>query len=127
LYQSVTKLSRSMTYPNSRANLDPSDYLDLALRLADVFPAVLDFEAGEIAPDLWDEVVGNATCRTGRCDAFARAHAGPRSLAPTLHGPRIVAATLRRGRRTADSVSVVGTAKRRLRSLGIRSAEARRI
>ncbi len=48
-----------MTYPNSRANRDLSDYLDLALRLADVFPAVLDFETGEIAPDLWDEVVGN--------------------------------------------------------------------
>ena len=48
-----------MTHPDSRANRDLSDYLDLALRLANLFPAVLDFETGEIGPDLWDEVVGN--------------------------------------------------------------------
>ena len=48
-----------MTHPDSRANRDPSAYLHLALRLANLFPAVLDFETGEIGPDLWDEVVGN--------------------------------------------------------------------
>src|SRR6478736_5920563 len=48
-----------MTHPDGRANRDLSGYLDLALRLADLFPAVLDCETGEIAPDLWDEVVGN--------------------------------------------------------------------
>src|SRR6266576_1401531 len=48
-----------MTHPHSRANRDLSDYLDLALRLANLFPAVMDFETGEIGPDLWDEVVGN--------------------------------------------------------------------
>ena len=36
-----------------------SDYLNLALRLANLFPAVLDFETGELSPDAWDEVVGN--------------------------------------------------------------------
>ena len=37
-----------------------SDYLDMALRLANVFPAVVDLETGEIVgPSLWDEVVGN--------------------------------------------------------------------
>lgn len=37
-----------------------SDDLDLALRLANVFPAVVDLETGEIVgPSLWDEVVGN--------------------------------------------------------------------
>src|SRR5204862_1327007 len=50
---------RSMTHPTSTANRDLSDYLDLALRLANLFPALLDFETGEISPDLWDEVVGN--------------------------------------------------------------------
>src|SRR5713101_4284785 len=44
---------------DNRANRDPSAYLDLALRLANLFPAVLNFETGEISPDLWDEVVGN--------------------------------------------------------------------
>src|SRR5947209_15923658 len=48
-----------MTHPDSRANRDPPTYLDLALRLANLFPAVLDFETGEIGPDAWDEVVGN--------------------------------------------------------------------
>src|SRR5437764_859441 len=48
-----------MTHPDSRANRDLSDYLDLALRLANLFPAVLDFETGEISLDAWDEVVGN--------------------------------------------------------------------
>src|SRR5438105_2559025 len=48
-----------MTHSDSRANRDLSDYLNLALRLANLFPAVLDFETGEIGPDLWDEVVGN--------------------------------------------------------------------
>ena len=37
-----------------------SDDLDLALRLANVCPAVIDLETGEIVgPSLWDEVVGN--------------------------------------------------------------------
>jgi two-component system sensor histidine kinase/response regulator len=48
-----------MPQPDSRANRDPSAYLDLAFRLANLFPAVLDFETGEISPDAWDEVVGN--------------------------------------------------------------------
>src|SRR5438105_2710828 len=48
-----------MTHSDSRANRDLSDYLNLALRLANLFPAVLDFETGELGPDLWDEVVGN--------------------------------------------------------------------
>src|SRR3954454_24034125 len=48
-----------MTHSDGGANRDLSDYLDLALRLANLFPAVLDFETGEISPDLWDEVVGN--------------------------------------------------------------------
>src|SRR5437660_4097159 len=48
-----------MTHSNSRANRDLSDYLELALRFANLFPAVLDFETGEISPDAWDEVVGN--------------------------------------------------------------------
>ena len=48
-----------MTHSDSMANLDLSSYLNLALRLANLFPAVLDFETGEIGPDLWDEVVGN--------------------------------------------------------------------
>jgi two-component system sensor histidine kinase/response regulator len=42
------------------ANRATSEHLDLALRLANVFPAVVDLETGEIAgPSLWDEVVGN--------------------------------------------------------------------
>src|SRR6266849_3447187 len=48
-----------MTHSDSRANWEPSAYLDLALRLANLFPAVLDFETAEISPDAWDEVVGN--------------------------------------------------------------------
>src|SRR4051794_12474774 len=48
-----------MTHANSGANRDLSGYLNLALRLAPLFPAVLDFETGEIGPDLWDEAVGN--------------------------------------------------------------------
>src|SRR3954466_6499768 len=48
-----------MTHSDSVANRDLSGYLNLALRLANLFPAVLDCETGEIAPDLWDEVVGN--------------------------------------------------------------------
>ncbi len=48
-----------MNHSDSRANRDLSGYLNLALRLANLFPAVLDFETGEIGPDLWDEVVGN--------------------------------------------------------------------
>src|SRR5438874_1873969 len=48
-----------MTHSDSGANRDLSGYLNLALRLANLFPAVLDFETGEIGPDLWDEVVGN--------------------------------------------------------------------
>ena len=41
-----------MTHTDRRANRDLSDYLDLALRLANLFPALLDFETGEIGPDL---------------------------------------------------------------------------
>ena len=42
------------------ANRAISDHLGLALRLANVFPAVVDLETGEIVgPSLWDEVVGN--------------------------------------------------------------------
>ncbi|MBV8612884.1 MAG: PAS domain S-box protein [Acetobacteraceae bacterium] len=48
-----------MTHSDSGANRDLSGYLDLALRSANLFPAVLDLETGEIGPDLWDEVVGN--------------------------------------------------------------------
>jgi two-component system, sensor histidine kinase and response regulator len=48
-----------MTHSDSGANQDQSSYVNLALRLANLFPAVLDFETGEIGPDLWDEVVGN--------------------------------------------------------------------
>src|SRR6478752_4118868 len=48
-----------MTHSDGGANRDLSGYLNLALRLANLFPAVLDFETGEIGPDLWDEVVGN--------------------------------------------------------------------
>src|SRR4029077_15041526 len=48
-----------MTHSDSGANRDLTGYVNLALRLANLFPAVLDFETGEIGPDLWDEVVGN--------------------------------------------------------------------
>ena len=42
------------------ANRAISDHLGLALRLANVFPAVVDLETGEIVgPGLWDEVVDN--------------------------------------------------------------------
>jgi two-component system, sensor histidine kinase and response regulator len=41
-------------------NRATSEHLDLALRLANVFPAVVDLETGEIVgPSLWDDVVGN--------------------------------------------------------------------
>src|SRR5436305_13154354 len=53
-----------MTHSDGRANRDLSDYLDLALRSANLFPAVLDFETGEIGPGLWDEVVGNPSGTT---------------------------------------------------------------
>src|SRR5262245_14014892 len=63
-----------MTHTDKRANRDLSDYLDLALRLANLFPAVLDFETGEIGPDLWDEVVGNPPGTTPpRLDAWEAA------------------------------------------------------
>jgi PAS domain S-box-containing protein len=48
-----------MTHPDSTPNRDLSGYLDLALRLANLFPAVLSCKTGAIGPDLWDEVVGN--------------------------------------------------------------------
>src|SRR5262245_59826029 len=48
-----------MTHSDGQANRDLSGYLNLALRLANLFPAVLDCETGEIGPDQWDEVVGN--------------------------------------------------------------------
>jgi hypothetical protein len=41
-----------MTHLDSTANRDLSDYLDLALRLANLFPALLDFETGEIGSEL---------------------------------------------------------------------------
>jgi PAS domain-containing protein len=42
------------------ANRAISDYLGVALRLANVFPAVVDLETGEIVgPSMWDEVLGN--------------------------------------------------------------------
>jgi PAS domain-containing protein len=42
------------------ANRTISDHLGLALRLANVFPAVVDLDTGEIlGPSLWDEVLGN--------------------------------------------------------------------
>src|SRR6476619_8426173 len=48
-----------MTHSDTRANRDPPAYLDLTLRSANLFPAVLDVETGEISPDAWDEVVRN--------------------------------------------------------------------
>src|SRR3954471_8654323 len=48
-----------MTHSDSGANRDLSGYLNLALRLASLFPAVLDLETGEIGLGAWDEVVGN--------------------------------------------------------------------
>ena len=49
-----------MTHSDGRPNRDISDCLDLALRLANLFPAVVDLETGEIdGPNRWDEVVGN--------------------------------------------------------------------
>src|SRR3954451_11725355 len=53
------EIALSMPHSDTRANRDLSDYPNLALRLANLFPAVLDFETGEIGPGLWDEVVGN--------------------------------------------------------------------
>ena len=41
-----------MTHSDSRPNRDISDYLDLALRLANLSPAALDPETGEIGPNL---------------------------------------------------------------------------
>ena len=65
--------SRSMLDSDQMLNRAISEYLDLALRLANVFPAVVDLETGEIVgPSLWDEVVGNPPgttapgCRPGR-------------------------------------------------------------
>ena len=52
--------SSSMLDSDQTPNRAISDHLDLALRLANVFPAVVDLETGEIVgPSLWDEVVGN--------------------------------------------------------------------
>jgi two-component system sensor histidine kinase/response regulator len=49
-----------MLDPAQMLNRAITDYLDMALRLANVFPAVVDLETGEIVgPSLWDEVVGN--------------------------------------------------------------------
>ena len=49
-----------MLDPDQMLNRAITDYLDMALRLANVFPAVVDLETGEIVgPSLWDEVVGN--------------------------------------------------------------------
>ena len=46
--------------PRRRPNRDLSDHLDLVLRLANLFPAAVDVETGEIdGTDRWDEVVGN--------------------------------------------------------------------
>ncbi len=58
-----------------------TDYLDMALRLANVFPAVVDLETGEIVgPSLWDEVVGNPPGTTApRLSAWVAAiHPGAR-------------------------------------------------
>src|SRR5262249_47894550 len=75
LYQSVNEAMRSMTHSDGRANRDLSDYLNLALRLANLFPAVLDFETGEMTIGRatyepgwkWSEhvrpVVGTPTCQ----------------------------------------------------------------
>src|ERR1700722_9335898 len=53
---------------------DLSGYLNLALRLANLFAAVLDFETGEICPDVWDEVVGDPPGSTPpRLDAWEAA------------------------------------------------------
>ena len=63
-----------MDHADSRANRDLSDYQDLALRLANLFPAVLDLETGEIGLGAWDEVVGNAAGTTPpRLDAWEAA------------------------------------------------------
>jgi two-component system, sensor histidine kinase and response regulator len=63
-----------MSNSDSRANRDPSAYLDLILQLANLFPALLDFETGAISPDLWDEVVGNPPGTTPpRLDAWEAA------------------------------------------------------
>jgi PAS domain S-box-containing protein len=49
-----------MTHSESRLNRDLSNHLDLVLRLANLFPAVVDVETGEIdGTNRWDEVVGN--------------------------------------------------------------------
>src|SRR5260370_33843901 len=55
----VAEPCRSMTSDSGRGIRNASVFLDLALRLANLSPAVLDFETGEISPDAWDEVVGN--------------------------------------------------------------------
>ncbi|MGO9464866.1 MAG: response regulator [Isosphaeraceae bacterium] len=49
-----------MLHSDDMPNRAISDYLDLGLRLANVFPSVVDLQTGEIVgPDWWDEVVGN--------------------------------------------------------------------
>ena len=49
-----------MTHPDCRPNRDLPDHLDLVLRLANLFPATMDVETGEIdGTDRWDEIVGN--------------------------------------------------------------------
>ncbi len=63
-------------------NRATSDYLDLALQLANVFPAVVDLETGEIVgPSLWDEVVGNppGTTPPRLADWEAAIHPGDRA------------------------------------------------
>ena len=70
-----------MLDPDQMLNRAITDYLDMALRLANVFPAVVDLETGEIVgPSLWDEVVGNPPGTTApRLSAWVAAiHPGDR-------------------------------------------------
>ncbi len=70
-----------MLDPDQMLNRAITDYLDMALRLANVFPAVVDLETGEIVgPNLWDEVVGNPPGTTApRLSAWVAAiHPGDR-------------------------------------------------
>src|SRR4051794_24222723 len=49
-----------MTLSDARPNPEISDDLELAFRLANLCPAVVDLETGEvIGPNRWDAVVGN--------------------------------------------------------------------
>lgn len=70
-----------MLDPDQTLNRAITDYLDTALRLANVFPALVDLETGVIVgPSLWDEVVGNPPGTTApRLSAWVAAiHPGDR-------------------------------------------------